>query len=157
MISIKAFVFGPFLENTYVLYDESTECIIIDPGCYDNNERQQLRDFISNHHLKPVKLLNTHCHLDHIFGNGCVAEKYALQPEFNKLDQPVFDAYLSAAHLYNLDAEPSPEAGNYLSEGDVIHFGQSTLEILHTPGHSPGSLTFYNTDQKFMIDRKSVV
>lgn len=151
MITIKTLVFGPFQENTYVLSDESGECVIIDPGCYDNNDREELGAFIKSNDLKPVKLLNTHCHLDHIFGNGFVAEKYKIKPEFNKNDQPVFDSYLSSAHLYNLDAEPSPSPDSYLGEGDSVKFGKSKIEILHTPGHSPGSLTFYSPEQKFMM------
>lgn len=151
MIQIKSFTFGPFQENTYVLYDGTKECVIIDPGCYDNRERMELAAFIENNQLKPVRLLNTHCHLDHIFGNGFVAEKYNLKPEFNEMDQRIFDAYLATADLYNLNAEPSPPAAVFLNEGDVVTFGESKLEIVFTPGHSPGSIAFYSTTQKFMV------
>lgn len=151
MITIQSFTFSPIQENTYILFDESKECIIIDPGCYDNRERTELSEFITKHELKPVKLLNTHCHLDHIFGNAFVCEKYNLKPEFNKHDQPVFDAFLASANMYSLNADPSPPAGNYLNEGDMIKFGNSLLEIVFTPGHSPGSITFYNRVEKFMI------
>lgn len=151
MISIHSFTFSPIQENTYVLFDETKECVIIDPGCYDSFERSTLEDFISKNELHPVKLLNTHCHLDHIFGNAFVCEKYKLKPEFNKLDQPVFDAFKASASMYGLNADPSPPAGNYLKEGDVINFGTSSLEIVFTPGHSPGSITFYNRAEKFMI------
>jgi hydroxyacylglutathione hydrolase len=151
MISIQSFVFGPFQENTYILFDETKNCIIIDPGCYDTRERSILESFIRDNKLQPVKLLNTHCHLDHVFGNGFVAEKYNLQLEINKNDQVVLDAYLLMANMYNLNAEPSPQPAVYLNEGDVITFGNSSLEIVFTPGHSPGSITFYNAEQKFMI------
>ncbi len=151
MISVHYFTFGPFQENTYILFDETKECIIIDPGCYDSSERAELTKFIEENKLKPVKLLNTHCHLDHVFGNGFVAEKYRLQLEINKNDQLVLDSYLGVASMYNLNAQPSPVPSIYLDEGDVIKFGNSTLEILFTPGHSPGSITFYNRGQKFMI------
>jgi glyoxylase-like metal-dependent hydrolase (beta-lactamase superfamily II) len=151
MISIKSFVFGPFQENTYVLYDETKECIIIDPGCYDNRERSELASFIEDNKLKPVKLINTHCHLDHVFGNGFVAETYKLQLEINKQDQPVLDSYLMSAKMYGLNAAPSPQPSVFLNEGDIISFGNSTLEILFTPGHSPGSITFYNREQQVMI------
>lgn len=151
MISIKSFVFGPFQENTYILYDETKECIIIDPGCYDNRERNELASFIEDNKLKPVKLINTHCHLDHIFGNGFVADTYTLKLEINKQDQPVLDSYLMSAKMYGLNAAPSPQPSAYLNEGDIISFGNSTLEILFTPGHSPGSITFYNREQKVMI------
>lgn len=151
MINIHSFTFSPIQENTYILFDETKECIIIDPGCYDNNERTELAEFIAKNELKPVKLLNTHCHLDHIFGNAFVCERYNLTPEFNKKDQPVFDAFIASAHMYGLNAEPSPPAGNFLEEGDVIKFGNSSLEIVFTPGHSPGSITYYNREDKFMI------
>ncbi len=151
MISIHSFVFGPFQENTYILFDETKQCIIIDPGCYDNDERTQLSAFIEKNHLNPVKLINTHCHIDHVFGNGYVADKYNLKLEIHQLDQQVLDYYLTTANLYNLNAEPSPQPSVYLNEGDTITFGNSSLEILLTPGHSPGSITFYNTEQKFMI------
>lgn len=151
MISIKTFIFGPFQENTYLLFDETKECVIIDPGCYDDKERTTLETFISGNNLNPVKLLNTHCHLDHIFGNGFIASKYKIQPAINKLDKPVFDSYLTSASLYGLIALPSPEPTIFLNEGDLVKFGNSSLEILHAPGHSPGSNVFYCREQKFMV------
>ncbi|MFY9308064.1 MAG: MBL fold metallo-hydrolase [Bacteroidia bacterium] len=151
MITVHAFTFGPFQENTYVLYDETMECIIIDPGCYDQKERTELAAFIEEKKLTPVKLINTHCHLDHVFGNGFVAGKYNLKLEINKLDKQVLDSFLMTASLYGLNADPSPQPSVYLEEGDKVKFGKSELEIVFTPGHSPGSITFYNREQKFMI------
>ena len=78
MIHVAAFTFNPFQENTYILYDETKECIIIDPGCYTENERKQIRAFIKKEGLKPVRLINTHCHLDHICGNAFIAREYNL-------------------------------------------------------------------------------
>jgi hydroxyacylglutathione hydrolase len=151
MITIQSFTFGPFQENTYVLYDETNECIIIDPGCYDKDERTELANYIEEKKLKPVKLINTHCHLDHVFGNGFVAGKYNVQLEIHKQDKQVLDAFLMTASLYGLNADPSPQPSIYLNEGDTIKFGNSELEIVFTPGHSPGSITFYSSAQKFMI------
>lgn len=151
MISIHSLIFGPFQENTYILYDDTNECIIIDPGCYENAERTALANFIETKQLKPVKLINTHCHLDHVFGNGFISGKYDLNPEINKLDKQVLDTYQMTARLYGLNADPSPQPLVYLNEGDKIKFGKSELEILCTPGHSPGSITLYNQEQKFMI------
>lgn len=151
MISIKSFVFGPFQENTYLLFDETKECVIIDPGCYDNRECSILAGFIKDNDLKPVKLINTHCHLDHVFGNGYVADTYHLKLEINKQETPVLDSYFMSAKLYGLNASPSPQPSAFLNEGDIIKFGNSTLELLNTPGHSPGSITLYNRKQKFMI------
>ena len=151
MISIQSFTFNPIQENTYILFDETKECVIIDPGCYDERERAELAGFIEKNSLKPVKLLNTHCHLDHIFGNAFVCKTYNLLPEFNENDQRVFDAFPATCSLYGMNCDPSPQAGKYLEEGDIIRFGNSELEIVFTPGHSPGSITFYNRGQKFMI------
>jgi glyoxylase-like metal-dependent hydrolase (beta-lactamase superfamily II) len=151
MIKMHSFTFSPIQENTYILYDDSGECVIIDPGCYNDDERHELAAFIEEKKLNPVRLLNTHCHLDHIFGNGFVSKKYNLKPEFNKHDLPVFYAFAATCNLYGLNCDPSPEAGNYLDEGDVVKFGNSELEIVFTPGHSPGSITFYNKEDKFMI------
>jgi glyoxylase-like metal-dependent hydrolase (beta-lactamase superfamily II) len=135
----------------YLLFDESKECIIIDPGCYDDNERAILSKYIADNQLKPVKLLNTHCHLDHIFGNGYVAKKYNLQLEVNKNEQRILDAYKMTCDLYGMNADPSPKPSVFLEEGDIISFGNSKLEILFTPGHSPGSLTYYSRADKFLI------
>jgi glyoxylase-like metal-dependent hydrolase (beta-lactamase superfamily II) len=151
MITVHFFTFSPFGENTYILFDETHECLIIDPGCYDNRERAELVDFITNKKLKPVKLLNTHCHLDHVFGNGFVAETYKLKLEAHRNELPVLANYLRAATMYDLNAEPSPDITVFLEEGEVIKFGNSSLEILFTPGHSPGSITFFNRAQQFMI------
>ncbi len=151
MISIQSFTVGPFQENTYILFDETKQCIIIDPGCYDSHEQEDLAAFIADNKLTPVKLINTHCHLDHIFSNGFVAEKYNLKLEINKNEQMVLDTYLTVAAMYNLHAAASPAPSVFLEEGDTIKFGNSTLHILFTPGHSPGSITFYNKEQKFMI------
>ncbi len=151
MIQIHSFTFNPIQENMYLLFDESKDCVIIDPGCYDDAERTILSEFIAQNGLKPVKLLNTHCHLDHIFGNGYVAKKYNLKLEFNKNDMRVFDAFQLTCDLYGMSCDPSPQPSVFLEEGDVIEFGNSKLEILFTPGHSPGSITFYNREEKFMI------
>lgn len=151
MISVHFFTFSPIAENTYVLFDETGDCVIIDPGCYDDRERAELADFIKNKQLKPVKLLNTHCHLDHVFGNDFVAKKYNLKLEAHQNEVPVLDAFERSAAMYGLHADPSPAISVFLNEGDQIRFGNSVLDILFTPGHSPGSITFYNKEQQFMI------
>ena|ERR1051326_599699 len=152
MINIQHFTFGPFEENTYVLSDESRQCIIIDPGCYDEAERSELASFISAHDLKPVLLLNTHCHIDHVFGNKFILEKYGLKPQIHKKDLPVLKSMMDVARLYQLNAEESPGPEKFLDEGDIISFGKnSELEILFCPGHAPGHVCFVNKEQKFVI------
>lgn len=151
MIQIASFTFSPFQENTYVLYDETKECAIIDPGCYDDRERQELSDFIEEKELKPVRLLNTHCHIDHVFGNAYVSRKYGLGLEAHKDDLFLLRALLQTARMYQVNAEESPEPSVFLDEGQQVKFGNTVLDILHTPGHSPGSITFYNKEQKIAI------
>jgi hydroxyacylglutathione hydrolase len=151
MLSVDTFTFNPFQENTYILSDNSKECIIIDPGCYTEGERKELQDFISSKGLKPVRLINTHAHIDHILGNKFVAETYSLKVEMNELELPVLHALSTYASMWGIEPEPSPEPEILLKEGDVITFGNNSLEILFTPGHSSGSLSFYSRDAQLII------
>lgn len=151
MIQIAAFTFNPFQENTFVLYDETNECVIIDPGCYSPTEKEQLSDFIETKGLKPVRLLNTHCHIDHILGNKYVSEKYGLLPEFNEKELEILLATTVYGPTLGIQVEESPKPKKYLDEGDVIEFGNSKLDIIFTPGHCPGEICFYNEGQKFVI------
>ena len=87
MLQIKVLTFNPVQENTYVLYNEDKECIIIDPGCYFDREKEDLKSFIENRIIKPKMLLNTHCHLDHVFGNKFIAEAYQLTLQIHKKEE----------------------------------------------------------------------
>lgn len=151
MITIQGFTFNLFEENTYILYDETKECVIIDPGCSNKSEQEELTQFIKDEELKPVKLLNTHCHIDHVFGNSFIAKKYNLGLEIHKDDLHVLHSLPQVSHLYGLNAEESVEPSNFLNEGDKIQFGNSSLDILFTPGHSPGSICFVSHTDKFII------
>lgn len=151
MITIKIFTFGPFQENTYVLYDETNECVIIDPGCYDDRERNTLADFISKQKLTAKLLLNTHGHIDHVVGNKFIFEKFGLLPLIHKKDLQTLHSLETVARVYGLNAEASPEPELFLEEGEVVKFGSSALDILFTPGHSPGSICFVSHKQKFII------
>lgn len=151
MIHIQCFVFNPFQENTYILFDETKECVIIDPGCNNDSEKKKLVDFIEEKNLKPVKLLNTHCHIDHVFGNSFAAKKYKIGLETHKEDLVVLQSLLQVSHLYGLNAEESVDPAKFLNEGDIVTFGKSFLEILFTPGHSPGSICFISRENKLII------
>jgi hydroxyacylglutathione hydrolase len=151
MITVQSFTFGPFEENTYVLFDETRQCIILDPGCYTANEKRELADFIEFEKLKPVKLINTHAHIDHILGNNFVAGKYNLPLEMNELDVKLLKAAPTYGQLWGIQAEPSPEPSVLLEEGDEVKFGNSVLKVLFTPGHSEGSISFYNRENNFVI------
>lgn len=152
MSVVVDFAFNPFQENTYVIYDETNECVIIDPGCYTSEEKKTLDDFIVKNQLKPVRLINTHCHLDHIFGNKHVAEKYGLKLEIHKGELPVLEAAPQVAKMYGIPMpDESPAAEVFLEEGQQLEFGQTKLDILFTPGHSPASISFYNKVDKYLI------
>jgi len=151
MTKVAKFEFSPFQENTYILYDETNECAIIDPGCYTDKERKELSDFIKAAGLKPVKLLNTHCHLDHVFGNKYVAEKYGLGVECHKGELPVLQSASVVAKMYGVNMEPSPEPSHFIEEGDVVTFGNTKLETLLTPGHSPASICFFCREANILI------
>jgi glyoxylase-like metal-dependent hydrolase (beta-lactamase superfamily II) len=142
-MKIKKFTFNPFQENTYVLYIPEGPCIIIDPGCYFEEEEQELKSFIENNQLKPIKLINTHCHLDHICGNHFVAKTWNLKLEASPLDAYNLDLSIEAGKMYQFPIVPSPTIDVELKEGDVITFGDEEIQILLTPGHSLGSLSFY--------------
>jgi hydroxyacylglutathione hydrolase len=151
MIAIKSFVFNSFEENTYVLSDETGECVIIDPGCHLASEEKELSDYIDKQGLTPVLLLNTHCHIDHILGNQYVSSKYGVNLYFHKAEQPVLDASSAVSMMYGIQLDPSPQPAGYLEEGEAVRFGTSVLKVIFTPGHSPGSISFFNEKQQFLI------
>ena len=151
MVTIQSFTFNPFQENTYLAYDETKECIIVDPGCYDESENLILHNFIKKNHLNPVALVNTHCHLDHIFGNKFVAETYKLSPIMHKLDKPILEYAPLAAKTYGVHLETPPKASHYIEEGDFITFGNSKFDIIFTPGHSPGHICLVNEEENIIL------
>ena len=151
MINIHYFTFGPFQENTYILSDETKECILIDPGNNNASEHKQLQEYIKQHQLIPKRLILTHAHVDHINGNQFVFDTYGLLPEVHQEDVFFIENHLATANMYGIQAEQSPMPISFIKEGDVIQFGDSVLQTLHTPGHSPGSISFYNTQDKFII------
>jgi hydroxyacylglutathione hydrolase len=151
MIQIKVFTFNALQENTYLLYDETKECILIDPGCYDRSEQEELKDFIKENGLKPVKLINTHCHVDHVLGNKFVKELYGLKLYTSKEEEAGLRSVKLYASLYGFANYAETEIDEFIKEGDRIHFGNSELEILFVPGHSVGHLAFVNKEQKICI------
>ena len=151
MIRLHYFTFNPFQENTYILSAEDGSAIVIDPGCYTEEEEQELITYLEKEHLKPVRLLNTHCHLDHVFGNAFVAKFYGLEVEIHPGEQIVLDQALSMSHLYGIPMTPSPVPKHSLLPGILIPLGDDQLEVLFTPGHSPASISLYCKNQGFLI------
>ncbi len=151
MLKVKCFQFNPIQENTYLLYNEFNECLVIDPGCYFDAEKDTLAAWISDHKLLPKLLLNTHCHLDHVFGNAFVAQKYDLLLQMHKLEKPVLDFAPTSGLMYDMPFDNYTGEIKYFAEGTKILLGKDELDILFTPGHSPGSVSFYSKEAGFVI------
>ncbi|MEO6814853.1 MAG: MBL fold metallo-hydrolase [Ginsengibacter sp.] len=151
MFQIKVFTFNPVQENTYLLYNEHKECIIIDPGFYYDHEREELQSFININKLQPKILLNTHCHLDHVFGNKFIAEEYKLILKAHTLEQPVLQLAPASGLMFNLPFDNYTDEIIFLEEGDTVVLRDDELKVIHAPGHSPGSICFYCEKQKFVI------
>jgi hydroxyacylglutathione hydrolase len=151
MLTVQVFTFNPVQENTYVLYNEKGQCCIIDPGCYFASEEKMLTDFVSTSGLTPVLLLNTHCHLDHIFGNRFIYKTYGLTLHIHRLEKPVLDMGPASGQMWQLPFENYDAELNFIKEDEGIRIGEDVLHVLFTPGHSPGSVSFYNKEEKFII------
>jgi len=152
MTHVLGLTFNDFQENMYLVYDNTGECVIFDPGCNSVAEEEKLAKTIENKGLTPVRLINTHCHLDHVFGNHFVAKKYGLMLEIHKGEVPVLEAVPRVCEMYGIPMlHKSPDPGGFIETGDVIQFGDTELKVLFTPGHSPASLSFYCEKDKFVI------
>ncbi len=151
MIHIRSFTFNPFEENTYVLHDETGEGVIVDPGCYEQEERSELKNFISLKNLAIKYVLNTHCHIDHVLGNEFTKQQYKAPLLVHPLELHVLKAAKVYASNYGFplyhEVLPDGELNTDLS----VQFGKSSLKTLFVPGHSPGHVAFYEPDQKFVI------
>lgn len=152
MITIETFTFNDFQENTYLLFDDTKECLIVDPGCYSAFEQSELKTFVDKHNLRPVGLINTHCHIDHVLGNAFVSNTWTLDLEIHRLDIPTLEAVKEYCQLYGfVNYEQSPEPSRFLEEGDTITFGNSKLRVLFTPGHAPGHIVLHSQKHQFVI------
>jgi hydroxyacylglutathione hydrolase len=161
MLTVKAFVFSPVQENTYVVYNGKNECCVIDPGCYSGKERKELQNFIVENHLAPKYLLNTHCHLDHVFGNKFIYDQYKTPLHIHREEKRVLAYAPISGQQWNLPFDPYQEELQFLAEGDIVKLGEDELEVLFTPGHSPGHISFYSRADQFILSgdvlfRKSI-
>jgi glyoxylase-like metal-dependent hydrolase (beta-lactamase superfamily II) len=151
MLKIKSFVFSPIQENTYLLYNEFNHCAIIDPGCYFDAEKEQLTQFIKQSGLHPKMLLNTHCHLDHVFGNKYIAETYGLLLQIHAKEKAVLDFAPASGLMWNVPFDNYTGEITFLKEDDIIKLGEDELKVIEAPGHSPGHICFYCAKQNFII------
>lgn len=151
-MKIKRFEFNMFPVNCYVLWDDTKEAVVIDPGCMYAEERKALKDYIISNGLTVKHLLNTHLHLDHIMGNPFVEREFGVKSEANKADEFWIDEAPKQSRMYGFKLEENPgPVGSYLQDGDVVTFGHITLDVIHVPGHSPGSLVYYCKNENCMF------
>ncbi|MCK6604957.1 MAG: MBL fold metallo-hydrolase [Ignavibacteriaceae bacterium] len=151
-MKIKKFTFNPFFENTYVIYDEkSKEAAVIDPGNSDENETEELFGFAESNNLKIRYLINTHCHIDHVFGNSAVKRKF--NPEFLAPEPDMFllRAAKKQGELFGVEVESSPEPDQFITEQTELTLGEFKLNFIFTPGHTPGEYCVYNTAGNILI------
>ncbi len=138
-------------ENSYILSDESGECIFVDPGfCFDE-ERDEVRAYIAENKLTPVKIVNTHCHFDHIMGVEFLRKEYNIPFYAHKEDAFLVDRANTQAQMFGMEMEPVQPIDHFFEEGEKVSFGQSELEIIHVPGHAPGHVVFYSQADKFVV------
>lgn len=143
-MKIKKFEFNMFPVNCYVLSDETKEAVIIDAGCFYEEEKQALKRYIDSNSLTVKHLLNTHLHLDHIFGNPFLLQEYGLKAEANQADEFWLEQAPAQSRMFGFQLPEAPvPLGKYIFDGDIITFGNTQLEAIHVPGHSPGSIVFY--------------
>lgn len=150
-MTVKYFTFNAFAENTYIIHDETNEAIIIDPGCYTVNEKKILSKYIDDNNLTVKRLINTHCHLDHVFGNPYVVETYGVGLECHQLELPILQRAQVIGDMYGVPVPPQPDPSLFIEDDEVVRFGNSELKAILAPGHSPGSLCFYSEKEGFLI------
>lgn len=152
-LEVKKFTFNAFQENTYIVFAENGDAVIIDPGCYERHEELELNQFIDENNLKIHALLNTHAHIDHVLGNSFVKKQFDVPFYLHKADQVTLSSVANYAHVYGFEGyKVSPEADILLEGGEKITFGNITFDVYFTPGHAPGHVVFYNAENNFVIN-----
>jgi hydroxyacylglutathione hydrolase len=148
---VQTFTFNALQENTYVLYDQTQEAIIIDAGCYSRAEEKLLSAFINDKQLTVKALLATHSHIDHVLGNAFVKKTYSVKLHIHPKDEATLQSVKLYAAMYGFPAFQESEADSFLHEGDIFRFGNTALKILFVPGHAPGHIAFYNEAEGYVI------
>lgn len=149
-MTVKPFVVSPFAENCYVCHDAG-EAVLIDPGTTAETERRAVLDYLTRNGLRVRHLLLTHAHIDHIFGCAFFARAFGMRWELHEADLPLLDNAELQARMFGVELERPPTPATSLVEGGAIRFGRATWQVLHTPGHSPGSVSFYDEANGFVI------
>lgn len=151
MLHLHSFTFNPFQENTWLVWNDQKECLIIDPGCYSPEEKAVLKEFIHTRQLQPVRLINTHCHIDHVLGNPFVSSTWNLKPEAHRADKALMDAVEQYGQMWGIRSDSQPEPDYHLQDVKEIQLGTDRLQLLFTPGHAPGEICLYSAEDGFLI------
>lgn len=151
MINFQRFTFNDFQVNTYLLWDETKECLIVDAACYSEEEQKSLSAFINSNNLKPVKFVNTHNHIDHILGNPFVKKQYNIPLYSHKAGDLFIRMAQSSGTIFGIQVKETVSPEHYVEEGDILTFGNSELKIIYTPGHADGSICLYAAEEKTLI------
>jgi hydroxyacylglutathione hydrolase len=151
MLKIKIFQFNAFQVNTILLFDETKECVIIDAACYHESEQNKLIQFIEFESLKPVRLINTHCHIDHILGCNYISDHFKLSMEIHEAGKSFLENAPQHALTFGFNIEPISAPLKFIDEESEIKFGSSLLKIIYTPGHADGSVCFVSEESKLVI------
>ena len=151
MLHLHSFTFNPFQENTWLIWADNRDCLIIDPGCYSNEEKQELHAFIQQNQLNPVRLINTHCHIDHVLGNPFVHATYGLTPEIHSNELALLNAVEQYGQVWGIHSDIQPEPLLSLDALEDIVLGDDRLQVVFTPGHAPGEVSLYCASQGFVI------
>jgi len=156
MINIKTFHFNDLRVCTYVLWDETKECAIVDPGCHTQREQTRLEKFISDNHLNPIMLLNTHGHFDHVMGNAFVSNKWSIKTYIHPEDKPQLERSTQYGEMFGYNIESPPIDIEEIEDGHTLELGNTYLKVIHTPGHTRGGVCFYNPDDKIVFSGDSL-
>jgi len=151
MVQVKQFVLNPFQENTYILFDETNEAIIIDAGCYSPQEVDSIKSYVDSKGLKVKYLVNTHGHIDHLLGIDTLKELFKVESMAHANDLPLFETAPMQAMMFGISIKKAPSIDKTIKEGDHIKFGNSVIEIIHTPGHTSGGICLYIQEQKMLF------
>lgn len=151
MLYLESFTFNPFQENTYVLYNDQKQCWIIDPGMYGPDENAQFSEYISKQGFKPRAIINTHTHIDHIFGVSTLVKAYDIPFGIHELDQPLLRNASGSAMLFGFDFKDTPKPDFFIKAKTPFMLGDDQLEVRFAPGHAPGHIVFYYPQGNWLI------
>lgn len=148
---VKRFVFNSFGVNTYVLSDDSGKCLLVDPACQYHEEETELLGYITGNHLNPVSMVNTHFHIDHIVGNTFICKTFNLRPQCHKSSRLLWETAAEFGAAFGIKFENLIIPSDFVNEGDIISYGDSSVEVLYTPGHADGSICLVNHAERYVI------